>query len=126
MKRLWVILFLLPLVAQETEKKDSFIQNIILQMLFQMKMAFLSVLHPKCIFLLYVRESMCYGDDISSMIKVLIYCFQGIVNTFQKLFMVYEVLHMSFWDLPSEFIVLFILVPYFSISRQIKTIYIPC
>ena len=28
MKRLWVILFLLPLVAQETEKKDSFIQNI--------------------------------------------------------------------------------------------------
>ena len=28
MKSLWVILFLLPLVAQETEKKDSFIQNI--------------------------------------------------------------------------------------------------
>ena len=29
MKRLWVILFLLPLVAQETEKKDSFIPGLI-------------------------------------------------------------------------------------------------
>ena len=27
MKRLWVILFVLPLFAQETEKEDSFIQK---------------------------------------------------------------------------------------------------